>query len=263
MRRNAQCFIAVLILAILTVSAQTAQALQVLSPAEGESVFVNISKKELNMIQFPFNGIRAYTSSRAIEVVVRDRQVLVTMTEKGETKPQEVFFSTPYGTYLLMLVPKDVPAETIMMRIDKADTAEADDWERDNDYVKRLKDLIKALHMGSPPNGYALNTDKVNASRWECIEQTRVLAMTGANLVGEVYDLVNHGTAPVRLSESEFYDKGVLAVSLSSQDLHIGAKEQVMVVRRKTVSSRAQEVKQSDKQSTTAENISNGENNIP
>jgi hypothetical protein len=222
----------------LVMAAQEAQALQVISPVEGESVFVNISKTELNLIQFPFSGIRAYTSSQKLEIKVQNRQVLVSVTDQAEGKPQEVFFSTPYGTYLLMLVPKAVPAETVMMRIDKGTKDEADDWERDNDYIKRVKELVKALYLGNPPSGYAINTAKSDAGLWEGLEQTVILTMTGAGLIGEVQNIVNHGEKPVRITESEFYTEGVLAVSLTSHDLKTGQKEQVFIVRRNNASAK-------------------------
>lgn len=222
-------------LAVMIMGTQSAHALQVLSPMEGESVFVNISKSELNLIQFPFNGIRAYTSSQSVEIKVRDRQVLVSMVNQSDTKPQEVFFSTPYGTYLLMLVPKSVPAETIMLRINKVDTEEAAEWEREGDYTNRIKELTKALYLGNPPSGYSVSLDKADTSAWEGIEQTVIMTMTGAGLVGEIHELNNHGIAPVKITESEFYTDGVLAVSLSSHDLHMGTKEQVYIIRRKNI----------------------------
>ncbi len=229
MRRLTIVFAAALVALALP---PAAHALQVISPVEGESTFVNISQKELNLISFPFDGIRAYTSSSGIDIKIQGKQMLVTMSDQNTQKPQEVFFATPYGTYLLMLVPKSIPAETIVMRIDKARIEEAEDWESSSDHVKRLKDLIKAMYLGAPPSGYSLNSDKTDASKWEGIEQTIVARMTGAGLVGEVQEITNHGTEPVRILENEFYEEGVLAVSLTGHELKKGATEQAYIVRR-------------------------------
>ncbi|HQN01034.1 MAG TPA: type-F conjugative transfer system secretin TraK, partial [Candidatus Hydrogenedentes bacterium] len=176
----------------MIVTAVQAHAIQVITPVEGESTFVNIAKGELNLIQFPFNGIRAFTSSQKLDLKIQGRQVWVTMTDQNEGKPQEVFLSTPYGTYLMMMVPKSIPAETIVMKIDKEATEEAAEWEREHDYTKRLKELVKALYTGVPPGGYALRSQKKDASMWEGIEQTMTTTMTGAGLVGEVHELINH-----------------------------------------------------------------------
>jgi len=210
----------------------TAHAIQVITPVEGESVFVNIAKGELNLIQFPFNGIRAYTSSQKLDLKIQGRQVWVTMTDQNEGKPQEVFLSTPYGTYLMMMVPKSIPAETIVMKIDKGTSEDAAEWEREHDYTKRLKELVKALYLGVPPAGYAIRTQKKDASMWEGIEQTLTTTMIGSGLVGETHELINHGNAVVRVLENEFYREGVLAVSLSNTELRPAVKETVYIVRR-------------------------------
>jgi conjugal transfer pilus assembly protein TraK len=226
------------VLLILAIAPQRVVALQVISPAEGESMFVNISQTELNLIQFPFGGIRAYTSSPKVDIKVQSHQVLVTMTDPQVSKPQEVFFSTPHGTYLLMLVPKGIPAETIVMKISKEKFEEAEEWEKESDYVTRLKELIKALYAGIPPSGYSMSAEKEDVSMWEGVEQTVTMTMVGAGLAGEVQDLTNHGALAVNIEESEFYKEGVLAVALSSHEINPGSKGQAFIVRRNSGSSR-------------------------
>lgn len=238
MRRINSVFCAILAVLALFLMAPTASALQVIAPMEGESTFVNISKLELNMIQFPFSGIRAYTSSQKIEIKVQGRHVMASMLDQNEKKPQEVFFDTQSGTYLLMLVPKGIPAETIIMKIRNNETESADDWEKGNDYERRLKELVKALYLGKPPSGFVIRNEKADASIWEGIEQTVVMTMEGAGMIGEIHDMVNHGDSPVRFTESEFYEDGVLAVSLSSMELRPGGREQAFVVRRKSAVNR-------------------------
>lgn len=225
----------ILAILVLATAAQKADALQVISPSEGEGVFVNISKLELNMIQFPMSGIKSYTSSQKLELKVQGRHVLVSMTDQSVNKPQEVFFETPAGTYLLMLVPKSIPAETIVMRVKGEEAEDAGDWEKGNDYERRLKELVKALYLGKPPAGYAMKNTKLDASIWEGIEQTVVMTMEGAGLVGEIHEIYNRGDENVRIAEREFYEDGVLAVSLTSHDLRAGSKENAFVVRRRDV----------------------------
>lgn len=238
MRRINSVFCAILAVLALFLMARTASALQVIAPMEGESTFVNISRLELNMIQFPFSGIRAYTSSQKVEIKVQGRHVMASMLDQSEKKPQEVFFDTPSGTYLLMLVPKGIPAETIIMKIRDNETESADGWEKGNDYERRLKELVKALYLGKPPSGFVIRNEKADASIWEGIEQTIVMTMEGSSMIGEIHEMVNHGDSPVRFSESEFYEDGVLAVSLSSLELRPGGREQAFVVRRKSAANR-------------------------
>lgn len=228
MRHIKKPLIAMLLVLIM---APAVRAMQVVDPVEGEAMFVNVSQNELNMIKFPVTGIRAYTSSSAVDIKVQGKQVLVNVTDKNTTKPQEVFFSTPLGTYLLMLTPKRIPAETIVVQIDRARVEEAKEWELENDYIKRIKELMKALYAGTPPGGYSLNDDKTDASRWEGIEETIVTTMTGAGLVGEVREIVNHSKNSVRIVEPEFYREGVLAVTLMGHEITAGEKSQVFIIR--------------------------------
>lgn len=228
MRHIKKTLIAMLLALIM---APAAQAMQVVDPVEGEAMFVNVSQNELNMIKFPVAGIRAYTSSSAVDIKVQGRQVLVNMIDKSATKPQEVFFSTPSGTYLLMLTPKKIPAETVVVQIDRARVDEAMEWELEHDYIKRLKELMKALYAGTPPGGYSLNGNKIDASRWEGIEETIITTMTGAGLVGEVHEIVNHSKKTVRIVEPEFYREGVLAVTLLGHEIKTGEKSQVFIIR--------------------------------
>ena len=65
------------LLIIPMLAPHTANALQVVTPTEGEAMFVNIAQGELNVIQFPFSGIRAYTSSTKIDIKVQSKEVLV------------------------------------------------------------------------------------------------------------------------------------------------------------------------------------------
>lgn len=228
MRHIKKTLIAMLLALVIT---PAVQAMQVVDPLEGEAMFVNVSQSELNMIQFPVTGIRAYTSSAGVDIKVQGRQVLVNMIDKSTTKPHEVFFSTPYGTYLLMLTPKKIPAETIVVQINRAKIEEAKEWELEHDYIQRLKELMKALYAGTPPSGYSLNNNKIDASRWEGIEETIVLTMAGAGLVGEVRELVNHSKKTVRIVEQEFYREGVLAVTLIGHEIKAGEKSQAFIIR--------------------------------
>lgn len=206
-------------------------ALQTITLTEGQSAFVNISQEDLNLIKFPSSDIRVYTSSKAIDLKIDGRNVFVNVLN-NTVDPQEVFFVTPLGTYSLILVPKAVPAETIVVRMPEEDIHDALQWERSHDYVTGLKELVKAMYAETPPMGFAVKSVDKEVPRWKEVRQVLVSLYAGATLEGEVYRITNISDKPIRMLESEFYQKGVLAVSMDRHELSPGKETLVYIVKR-------------------------------
>ena len=214
----------------------TVHALQTIVPVEGRSVFVDISQRDLNLIKFPFSGVRVYTSSRVLDIKIDGSDVFVNIPDDvvGQDKfaPQEVFFVTPAGTYSLVLVPKGIPAETIIVRIPQEDIRDALEWEAAHDYVTGLKELIKAMYIEIPPMGFAVKDVNREVSRWEGTRQVLLSLYSGATLEGEIHKLTNVSNGSIRILEREFYQRGVLAVSIDRHELLPNEETHIYIVRR-------------------------------
>ncbi len=207
-------------------------ALDTVTLTEGQSLFVDLSERNLNLIRFPSPGVRVYTSSKILDVKVDEGNVFVKFMEDQPPGPQELFFIAPSGVYSMILVPKGIPSQTIIVRIPKEDVSEALNWETSHSYIAGLKELIKAMYEERPPRGFSVKEVSEERSRWKGVKEVLRRIYAGATLQGEVYELTNVSTEVVRLIENEFYEKGVLAVSVERHELKPGEKTELYIVKK-------------------------------
>ena len=211
---------------------QDTYALDTVTLTEGQSLFVDLSERNLNLIRFPSPGVRVYTSSKILDVKVDEGNVFVKFMEGQPPGPQELFFIAPSGVYSMILVPKGIPSQTIIVRIPKEDVSEALNWETSHSYIAGLKELIKAMYEERPPRGFSVKEVSEERSRWKEVKEVLRRIYAGATLQGELYELTNVSTEAVRLIENEFYEKGVLAVSVERHELKPGEKTEVYLVKK-------------------------------
>lgn len=194
-------------------------ALQTITLTEGESAFIDISEKNLNLVKFPLSGVRVYTSSRSLDIKVDGGSSFIKYLESEAKEPQEVFFVLPQGVYSLILVPKPIPAQTVVIRIPREELSEALQWESSHSYEEGIKDLMKAMYEERPPRGFSVREAGEERSLWQGTKQTLKSLYTGATLEGEVYRVTNLSNEVIRFEEKEFYEEGVLAVSIEKHEL--------------------------------------------
>jgi len=218
--------------ALLLLLAVDIHALQTITLTEGESRFLDISEKDLNLIKFPSPNIRVYTSSKALDIKMDGGNVFVNLVDKSAMAPQEVFFVTPSGTYSFILVPKRIPAEAVIVRPAAEGLNDAVEWERSHDHVVGLKELIKAMYLEMPPMGFSVKKTGKDLTRGQGTSQVQVSRYSGATLEGEIHELSNISCGPAMVLENEFYEKGVLAVSIDRHELAPREKTNVYIVRR-------------------------------
>ncbi len=210
-----------------------ARALQTVTLTEGKTQFIDISQKDLNVIKLPgVSGIKAYTVSRVIDVKVEGDSIYVNVLDKQTTAPQELFVVTNTGTFPLMLVPKGVPAEMVVARTPSESIADAVQWEQSHDHVTGLKELIKAMYLEVPPVGFTHTKDSREVRSWQGTKRVVVAKYTGASLEGEVHELTNTTREPIRIVENEFYDRGVLAVSIERHEILPGGHTSIYLISR-------------------------------
>ncbi len=205
---------------LATMIVPVASALQTVMLSEGKTQFIDLSQKDLNVIKLPgVSGLKAYTVSRILDVKVEGDSIYINVLDKNATAPQELFIVTSGGTYLLMLVPKGVPAEMVIARTPAESLHDATLWEQSHDHVSGLKDLMKAMYLESPPMGFAVNKDSREVRTWQGTQRKVIARYVGASLEGEVQMLTNVSRETIRVVENEFYDRGVLAVSVDRHEV--------------------------------------------
>src|SRR5208282_1782402 len=87
---------------VLLLSCGSSYALQEMTfTKEGDSAFVNISRKDLNVIKLSTDDVKAYTKSKSLDIKVDGKHVMVGIMagEDGGAEPQEIVFLTGQGVY--------------------------------------------------------------------------------------------------------------------------------------------------------------------
>ena len=229
----------ILILFITLITTLPAYALQLVHLTEGKAMFVEVSTRDLNVIEFP-SKVKAYTKGGKLEIKIEGARVFVSFLKDAKTgklasEPEEMFFVSNNKTYSMILVPKGIPAETVIAKIEgdqRAERKKAAKWERkQSGYIKRIKSLTRAMYDGVPPGGFTIESPKIVSRQGDT---TLALGMrfVGATIVGDIYRAKNEGRTSTTLKEKAFYTDGVLAVSIEKHTLKPAEKTRVFIVRK-------------------------------
>jgi len=230
-----------LILAILLclISVTDSLALEVIDLIEGKTEFVEVSGRDLNAIVFPVD-VDVFTRSDVLDIKVQERRIFVSFKQDEESgqsveAPEQIYILTEDNTYTIVLVPRSIPAETVIAKVKGiADKDEVIKWEKEHPYISTMKSLIKAMYIGVPPSGYEMVKTDVDkyTSMWEGISQILGYKYVGVTLVGEKFILTNNTADTIRLQESEFYHDGVVAVSIDSHEILPGQTTDLYMVKK-------------------------------
>ena len=218
-----------------------ALGMQVVTLGDGESAFVDVSLKNLNLVKFPSAG-KVYSGSKSIDVKVDGQNAFIKWNEGEETSPQEIFFVCDSGTYSLTLIPKQIPAQTVVVRAPKETAKEALQWESSHSYEEGLKDLVKGMYEEIPPFGFSVNEAREDRTIWEGTTDTLVALYIGATLQGEIHKLANISKEPIRYKENEFYGEGTVAVSIDKHELQPGEETTVYLVKKNAAQKQMEKV---------------------
>lgn len=212
---------------ILMVEAKV-QATTVIEPNEEKSVFVTVSEKDINRIEMPESVIEAL-SSKAIDVKVKDRNIFVKLSD---SHPAELFISTQKRTISLILVPKDIPAETILVRDKGNNFSFSSNPSEESSYEDAIKKIVISLSKETVPSGYIEIHPKGNEQTLSGLSAKRVYEIQGTVFGGERYEIKNTGSSDVSLSEEMFYGEGILAVSFDKYTLSPNEACRLFIVKR-------------------------------
>jgi len=226
--------ILVAILTIFTGSAAYSSNPTVVELVEGRTEFIEVSDRNLNLIKTQ-QGVRVYTGGKLLDIKIDDGNVFVRFMEGmvEQLIPQELYFVLPSGSvYSMVLVPKGIPARTIILRVPKEEMSDALEWETSHSYIAGIKELIKAMYQGRPPRGFSVKDVSEERTRWTGVRQGIKQVYSGATLLGEYCELTNTSKEPVRFTEKEFYERGILAVSIERHEIKPGEKTELYIVRK-------------------------------
>lgn len=209
--------------------AETAgQSIQVIEASDGYS-FATVSLKDLSRIHCP-NGISNIVFSKEKEIQVdpakngKDAYVKIlprrTTGDGVEERfdygqhPRDIFIECNDRTFSLVLVPKDIPAQTVILKAPYSESKKASEFERANPYDSTMLDLVKKAYLGDVPDGYEPMHVGKEVKDFEEIKLVLMRSYVGAKY--SVHEYTVDAKKSVNLYEAMFipYLKNPLAISI-------------------------------------------------
>lgn len=152
---------------ISTLHADTnSDSIQIVNGGEGYR-FATVSLKDLSRVHCssPITNV-FYSKEKEIEIKTTGNdayiKILPRKTTGGDTgekieygaHPRELYVECSGETFSVVLVPKDLPAQTIVLKSPFADVKKATVYEKSNPYDNTMMDLVKKAFVGDIPDGY-------------------------------------------------------------------------------------------------------------
>jgi conjugal transfer pilus assembly protein TraK len=225
----------VLLTSLLSVSVP-ALALQVLEGADGQSLIAKISQKELTRVMVEGNRIKRVTGNPGEFWLEKDEdkgQIYIRPASDSLVKPINLFISTERGTFMLLLQPVDLPAETIVIK-PLPGVREASSIEKSSSYVRVMKNLLLAMAGDALPRDMEVRESGREIALWKNVRFTFARAYLGQGIVGEKYLLTNLSNVSMTVAEQELYKAGVMAVAVENSKLNPAQSTNVFIIRSRT-----------------------------
>jgi len=157
----------------------------------------------------------------------------------ARNRATSVFVSTEQATYTLLLIPLDIPADTVVLRDravsvnGQAGSASSRTVYKAPSHFRDLKRLLRAMASDAVPADISVQETATPMPLWA--EAHFVLTRTydtGGRWRGQFFQLTNISTAPMVLDEREFYDgEDVAVIAVDPPELAPGQTASVLVVR--------------------------------
>ena len=260
------------IAALLLASAST-HALQLIEARDGVSVEAIVSVKEATRIRIdgaPITDVfgNIYSSNcgatpsvaagtgpmapTAPAINPGGEMILECDRDKGEiyvrpvgdsTKPINLFVSSAYATYTLLLRRSDTPADTIVIRdksprpISSAASGQGPLGPSAN-HIRALKTMLAAMASDRVPADVRVEEVNRPVQLWAEVKFSLMRRYEGRGLLGEKYLLQNVSNIVMVLAEQEFDREdspsggGVAGVAIENHNLKPGETTNVFVIRR-------------------------------
>jgi conjugal transfer pilus assembly protein TraK len=221
-----------LLVAMLSLLADPAPALQVIDARDGETVLAKVSRKDLTRVSVERGRIRRVTASGGDLLIERDEErgeIFLRPAQPDAHRPIQLFVGTDRGTLGLLLQPVDVPGDTLLLRLPPAPGAARP--ERSARHVRALKDLLLVMAQDAAPEDMEVLDSGARMSLWSGTQLSLQRVWLGQGLAGERFVLTNIGTEPILLAERQFLRPGVMAVSIEQPKLPPGQSTALFLIR--------------------------------
>jgi len=225
----------------LLLLATSAHALQIKQATDNAKITATLSAKEISRISVPKDRIRMSSGDENVEITndTNSGDIYIKPKEPPLSKPLNLFITTEKGfTYQLLLVPKDVPSEQIIVR-NEAVTGTGQDaqiFEKKSPFHHSVIEVLKAtIGTTALPVGYTKNYVKApKPERQKQFKYHPIYHVNGSSLQGIALQVQNTGNETAILRERYLFTGGQLAVYFPKAELKANETTGVYIVRRKS-----------------------------
>lgn len=204
--------------------------------------YVNISLTDINRITCP-TDIKwfTYSKEKEIQITKAGKNLLVKILPKVITQgnqsqlvrdsfPRELLVECEGQVFTLILLPKKIPTETVILRPKFANKKKALKFETENPYEKTIKELIRKAYREEAIDGYEIKITHKLYKKFKQLDMYLERVYKGAYYTVKEFSLV--GKQNVNLAEKLFipYLQNPIAISLTKLHLSPGEKARMFVI---------------------------------
>lgn len=208
---------------------------------------VEISLKDVSRVVCFTNIPRViYSREKGMEIKTIDRNAFVKnlpkeavdpmtgrMTTEYDSRPKEVYLVCGDKTFSLLLIPKDIPANTIYLKSSYVEKEKAFSFEKSNDYEDTILKLIKSAYSENIPDGYSVDNIEAVLKDYQEIRLVHRRNYTG--VMFEIQEYLVIAKKELNINEitllEAIFPKNPLAVSIISPVLRPNEQSRVFIVR--------------------------------
>lgn len=220
--------------AALLLPAAESHALQVIEAADGVTVAGKLSAREVTRIAVAGGRVAQLFGSDERLQIEKDEaqgQLFVRLAPPASAAPVNVFVVDDAGrTYTLVLVPTDIPADTVLIKPAGAARPAPRSQKSAQAYQKAIKSLIRQMANDGVPDGYEVRERNTAVPLWKEVRFVLEREYAGERLRGEAYTLVNASGSELVMTPQEFYRPGLLAAAPERTVLAPGQSTRVFLV---------------------------------
>lgn len=202
----------------------SAFATQIREMDDGDEATAEISRQDINRVKLTGDRIRSTKfNAGELEISQDDNlgEIYIRATKVAESKPLNLFIITEQNfTYKLLLYPKSVPSEQIIIKNDSvvANTDVEVSKIAKNSYQQQIITLIKAMRAKTKLESYQISNSKKYIDLGD-LELKRTNTYKGQSFIGETFILKNDSNQILNLEEKMFFKNGVRAIKIENPNL--------------------------------------------
>ena len=202
-----------------------------ISFSENQTVTVSLSMDDANLLQVKgdqIKGISCLQGYCSVQPIRQSGSALLMLGQLGKASDSgfTAYVTTTSGRqFSMMILPQVSVGQTIVFDPQGSGAASAIKFEKNSDYQSTLAhiitDMINYGHTGKAPDGYGVqfinDAKAINATGDLLVFPIGVFS--GSNYNGLIYKVKNNTNQLLHLTAKQFYQQGVLAGALTTEQV--------------------------------------------